>query len=445
MSGGIYFNLSGPAIALGMFLAGAQAAASPSPPPLAEADPVQSLVGKALEQNPSLKAQRERIKAAGQVPSQMKALPDPMADVEFMNLSVTRPDLKNALTEGISVGFTQPLPYPGKRGAAEAVALGEVEVERAKLRAMENELRTQVVAVAYRLVALRELLALNHETREALDAASQTAAAVYSSGMGSQADVLLAQSSATRTLARREELETQERIAKERLASLLGGSFEEESLAGVILPDPAPVAPLADYLSRLPASAPDVLMRQAEEVVGEKKVEVAKLAFKPDFNVGVRYRFRDMTMGGDDYLTAMFGITLPFFHRKDRYQPALQEALFTRESARYGTEDALNQSRYRLSEAYRGAERAGRLYHIFKEGLLAQASQAYESSMAGYGVGKLDFTSLLMALTQLYETQGDAVMAQADYQESVAMMEAVLGGPLVVPTVENSSPTGSHP
>jgi len=196
-------------------------------------------------------------------------------------------------------------------------------------------------------------------------------------------------------------------------------------------------------MARLPGSAPEVLMGRAEERVGEKRVDVARLASKPDFTVGAKYRYRDMTMGGGDYLTAMMGISLPFFHRKDRYQPAIQEAIFRRESARYGTEEILNQNRYKLSEVYQNATRAQRLFRLYKEGLLAQASQAYQSSLAAYEVGKSDFASLLMTLTQLYETQGEILMTQADFQESLSVIGGVLGAPGSV--ARPAPPDGSSP
>lgn len=146
--------------------------------------------------------------------------------------------------------------------------------------------------------------------------------------------------------------------------------------------------------------------------------------------VGGRYRHDDMSMGGGDFLTATFGITLPFFHRKDRYQPALQEALDRRESASFEAQDALVASRYDLAEAYQQALRDLHVYQLDEGGLLIQARQAYESALSGYAVGKVDFSSLLMALTNLYAYQGETLSAQADFHASVARMEAVLGGPL---------------
>ena len=398
--------------------------------PAVAADRVEVLVQKALDNNPSLKSQRSKVQAAGQVPTQAGALPDPMADIEFMNISAKHPDLGDALSEGVSLGVTQTLPYPGKRKAAVSVAERAVEMESARLSAMESEIRVEVTGTAYGIAAVEELLSLNGRARMALEAASETAASAYASGSGTMADVVMAQAAEAKTLAEKEELETRKMIAIERLKSLLGGGTDESEVAGVTLPEPVPLPPFEVLLARLPEHSPEVLMARSAAEAEDAKVGAARLASRPDFKVGGRYRHKDMTMGGGDYLTASLGMTLPFFHRKDRYRPLLQEAIFQRESALHATDAAISEARYRLSEAYESAASAARLYRLYTEGLLLQAEQAYESSLSSYGTGKSDFSSVLSALAEMYEIMGSAVSAKGDYRRAAAEIEAVSGGAL---------------
>ena len=207
--------------------------------------------------------------------------------------------------------------------------------------------------------------------------------------------------------------------------------MDGEGLAALPLPEPASLPAFETLAASLSSSAPTVSAAQAETEVAEAGGAVARRGFKPDFMVGGRYRHDDMSMGGGNYLTATFGVTLPFFHRKDRYEPALQEALDRRESARLEAQDALVESRYDLSEAYQEALRDLRVYRLDQGGLLLQARQAYESSLAGYSVGTVDFSTLLIALTNLYAYQGETLSAQANYQRALARMEAVLGRPVL--------------
>lgn len=398
-------------------------AASPAPAP----QTLQAFVDQVLQHNPALMAQRAQVQAAEQVPSQAAALPDPTADLEFMDLSLNRPSLSDALTKSVSVGVTQTLPYPGKRRLAKERAEKEAAVAAAKLRAMESDLRGRAVGAAYGLSLAQKLLDLNEQTQSALAAAAKSAQGVYASGRGTQADVLLAQTALTRALSDHEELARQKAVILEELRRLAGGPVDGEGLAALPLPEPASLPAFETLAASLPSSAPTVSTAQAQTEVAEAGVAVARRGFKPDFMVGGRYRRDDMSMGGGDYLTATFGVTLPFFHRKDRYEPALQEALDRREGARLGAQDALVESRYDLSEAYQEALRDLRVYRLDQGGLLLQARQAYESSLAGYSVGTVDFSTLLTALTNLYAYQGETLSAQANYQRALARMEAVLG------------------
>jgi outer membrane protein TolC len=388
---------------------------------------VDELARIAIENNPSLKAQRAKVRAAGEVPSQARALPDPSLNVEFFNFSPTIPNLPDALYMGLSLGVEQMLPWPGKRDAMEAEAKRKIDVEQAKLFAAESMLRGQVASAAYKMAMLSALLDLNDQQRQALETAAKTAAAVYASGMGSQADVLLAQTAATRLLSKREGFVEKRNTALARLESLLGGPADPALVRDIAIPDPASLPPLDDLVKTLPETSPAVQLGRAEELMAASAVEVAKLEAKPEFSVGARYRFHDPGMDGEDVVVFMFGTTIPWFQRETRYGPMIQEARVRREAAAVETENALNTGRYALTEAYRSAEKNLRVFGLTKDALLIQAKQAYESTLAAYGVGKVNFAALLMTLSELFDTQGDIVMARADYAEAVAMIDSILG------------------
>jgi cobalt-zinc-cadmium efflux system outer membrane protein len=413
--------------------------AAQAPPPLPEA--LQVLTEQVLQHNPGLQAQRARVAAAALAPSQAYALPDPAADVEFMNLSVDHPDLSGTLTKSVSLGITQTLPYPGKRALLRERAEREAAVEQAKLRLAESDLRGRAIGAAYRLALSRRLLDLNLQTQEALRAAAKSAEGLYATGLGAQADVLLAQTALTRAQADSQELLQRRQVAVQELERLAGGPVDSDGLAALPLPEPSPLPAFESLTAALAQSAPSVLAAKAREPVRESEAALARKNSRPDFMVGARYRHDDMSMGGGDFLTATFGLTLPFFHRKDRYQPALQEALDLLQGARMEAQDALVEARYDLAEAYQQALRDQRVYELDKGGLLIQARQAYESSLAGYTVGKVDFSTLLTTLTNLYAYQGETLSAQAGYQVSLARMEAVLGGALPVPPPEGEPKT----
>ncbi len=402
------------------------AAQAPEAPPQ---DPMTTLVETAVANNPALAAQRQKVAAALDRLPQAKALPDPTADLELMMLSVNHFNAGDALSKGVSIGVTQALPYPGKRKLREEKARRQAAVAQADLHAMESELRGEVKAAAYRYALNLRLLDLNDQTTDALKAAASGAMALYASGGGTQTDVLLAQTAITQADKEHLDLVQEREIAAARLTDLLGGSLDRSLLQRVDIPEPAEEPSLDGLLNELDGGAPRIAASQAREQVDERQVAIAKKDFEPDFIVGGRYRHNDVTMGGGDYLTAMVGITLPFFHRKDRYGPALDEALAQREGAKQETAGVMNQVRYDLTEAWQSASRDRAVFELLQNGLVIQAKQAYESSLASYGVGKTDFTTLLNSLAGYYGDQRQTLVAQADFQIALARMEAILGVP----------------
>lgn len=389
---------------------------------------LRTLVATAIKNNPALEAQRKKILALEQRPSQAGALPDPTADIQFMMLPVDGGlNAGDALTKGVSVGVTQRLPYPGKLKLKKSKAERQIEAAKRQLAAMESTLKGKILSAAYRFSLYRGLVQVNTRIQDALKAAAAGAAGVYASGNGSQSDVLLAQAALTKAQADRKPLQKQIQVTQAQIEDLLGGPPDPVLLDGVSIPPPEALPDLDSLLKGLQDQAPMVLKARAEIAVKEEQVQIAKKAFKPDFLVGGRYRHKDMTMGGHDYLTAMVGITLPFFHRRSRYEPALREATYMRESAKEQASSVLNEARYMLTDAYQTGVQDRDVYDLYENGLLVQSKKAYESALAAYTVGHVDFTTMLKALTNYYGYQSQALMFKADYQVSLARIEAVLG------------------
>ncbi len=409
-------------------------------------DPVAILVKTALESNPGLKAQRLKVSAALEKPHEARALPDPAADVEFMMLPASHLNARDAVTKGVSVGITQALPYPGKRKLREDKARREAEAAEAYLHAMESDLAGEVKVAAYRYALYIRLLELNSRKAGSLRAAEQGAMGLYSSGGGTQADLLSAQTAITRNEKERLGLEQELDITAARLDDLLGGQAERALLDKVALAEVSWPPRLESLLAGSRKRAPRVIAAQAGEQVEEQQADIARSDFKPDFTVGGRYRHNDVTMGGGNYFTVMAGMTLPFFHRKDRYQPALEEALAKREGAKQETSNVINQVRYELTEAWQNASHDRAVFDLLQNGLLIQVKQAYESSLNSYSAGRTDFATLLKALADFYDYQGEALTAQADFLMARSRMEALLGLPsLELATDVGTASTDSSP
>jgi len=155
--------------------------------------------------------------------------------------------------------------------------------------------------------------------------------------------------------------------------------------------------------------------------------KLAELDYKPDFNLFAGYRFRDNDLpdGGTDFVSAGISINLPVWREKRSEQVA--EADSGIRMARSQFEDFRHQVQSRVHDAYARVEKNRTLVELFDSGILPQARQTFEASLAAYQVGDVDFLSLLDSLMTLYRYEMDYFRAVSDHRRSLAALEATSG------------------
>jgi outer membrane protein, heavy metal efflux system len=393
---------------------------------------LKDLIARSLKQNPSILAENKKIEAIGTTPSQAYALPDPKLSAEWMNLPASKPSIAGAWREGINVGVTQDLPYPGKRALNKQEAESMIEVEREALRGLEAKITSNIKEAYYTLQYIDRSLNILESSKVALSQGTEAAKARYSTGMGISADILKGQTAITEIENREIELNRIQKTAMDQLNSLMGLSpdsglsikYEQEEI-----PDLSTLETLLDKSKDAPAVREVRNMKEAADI----KVSIAKKDFKPDFMIGGLYRFKDSTMGGKDYFTVMAGVSLPVFHRKDRYMPALEEAMLNRDSKDYELENALIETKYNLAENYRMAKQAKASYDLITGALLTQAEATLQSVSASYSVGKADFEYYMDSLLALYNYEYEAEAMKSEIFKAVARIEGILGKPITNP------------
>jgi outer membrane protein TolC len=76
------------------------------------------------------------------------------------------------------------------------------------------------------------------------------------------------------------------------------------------------------------------------------------------------------------------------------------------------------------------AKRAERLVKLIGKAIIPQASLALESSIAGYGVGKVNFLTMLDNVLNLQQDELDLHRQKTDHEIALAKIEEVIGQPL---------------
>jgi outer membrane protein TolC len=132
----------------------------------------------------------------------------------------------------------------------------------------------------------------------------------------------------------------------------------------------------------------------------------------------------------DPMIAGSFGLRLPVFRGRKQVQGIVQ-ARHEAEAARLDLETV----RLRVAAEVRGlaarAARAGTLVRLYAEGILPQARAALESASAAYGVGRVDFLTLLTDFTTLLTYEIEHETQRSERVAALAEIERLTGRVLV--------------
>ena len=382
------------------------------------------LLKEARRTNPDLLAARKRWEAMQARIPQATGLPAPRISVEFEE--IPRGTIKvNRST--IMYQLLQSLPFPGKLSLRHQVAVKEAQVAAMEFKKREWDVTSQVKSVYYDLFLLDRELDIQREQVTLLQQASAATQARYSSGTGSQAELLQAQMEVLEASNERGVLEHRRLAMSAHLNHLLNRSVHEQ--VG---------QPVSIRLSPVPAS-PDQLMAQAVDQQPELLVfkfsaeradaswRLSKRELLPDLETMLELRDPPMAPIGPWDLA--LALVLPFwFWTKEKY--GVRVALRDKESAQAAYQAMLNEVAKRIHENWHEASAAYETAKLCQDGLIPLSRQAVTSALAAYQGGKGSFAELLEALRRLNERERTYYQHLAALEQRIVMLEQSVGVPL---------------
>lgn len=364
---------------------------------------VEQAVSLARQRRAEILAARARANAAAQRPAQVAAPPDPMImfSVDHLPFALHGADM--------SAQYQQDFPLSRilshRRRAAEAGAVGaRAELLRAGLDVEIDAARAFFMLDERRLTSavLNEQLAL---------AARLVAATMarFSSGRGSQGDVLQAQSEQARLQAERQALDSEIRGAEAMLRAALA------------LPQETFVPPLAWAESQIPPLAPSALVQtalnrrpelavmRAEQQRTRADVDVMRSMYFPMgfVSTGPAYTMTD----GAGWML-MLGVSLPVWRGRLRAGVAEAQAMVQMADAEVQATSVMITGEAAAAREEVAAAQA-RLGAIQRE-VLPLSEKGAQSQLAGYAAGQVPLASLLLAFRTLLEVRIDEVTAQVN-------------------------------
>jgi outer membrane protein TolC len=404
----------------------------------------------ALEQNPEIRAAEEmaRMRAA-RVP-QATALPDPMV----MTRTLPQP---NEFADGsnyFTLGVQQVLPVPEKLDRAGRVALQEARMALQELQRARLNVIADVKRAYFRLYIVDRMIEVDRTNQDLLRGLIDAARAQVASGRRRQDDVLRAQVELSNIESQLVELQ-QERVTT---AAMLNQVLSR--------PPGAAVAPLEEFdvrsaelqLDALIAAAaersPD-LQRLREQLERDRQaVELARLAYWPDFTVGFEWMYMrpraafvpppDPTTGmtpmidrmseaGTDSWAILFGANMPVWIEK--IEAGIREARSRLAASQHEYAAARNRVSFEIEDALARVRAQQELAAIFGSTIVPQAQQAYEVSRAAYSAGESDFLFVidnwqkwLMFTIQYHRALGELERGIADLEAAIGVSLEDVGG-----------------
>lgn len=410
-----------------MSQAGAQEPKTGLPPDL------RTLVNEALTANAEVKqmgslagATKETIKSAG-------ALEDPTVSFGMLNIPTDTWRLNQDPMTQKMLELSQKFPFPGKRRLRSEVAAEQAKSDDLAYRDKANEIRAKVVMDYWNLSLAYAGFDIVQRNKQFWDQVVQVTETRYKVGQGMQADVLQAQVELGNYLDRL----FQYKQRQESLQADLNALRSKPPQTPVGRPQPLKPRPFALKLEDLLAQAevrPQLQALKALVAKQQKAVDLAKKEYFPDATVSLGYAFRE-TLGAPvnlkqaDMFAGSVMFNLPIWVGS-KIKPRIREEQERQIAAQEGVQSTWNQLAAVIKDRQAKLMRLAQQITLYDQGILPQARQAAEASLASYQVGSLGFDRLYQNQIAAYNAELLMQEYLKDFEENWAELEWLVGAEL---------------
>ncbi len=415
---------------------------------LAGPQPVEAYIESALAQNPDIQTARKRVEAAAERVPQAASLEDPTLSVMGFPFFPNVP--QTAAGRGtVRMSATQEVPWFGKLRTRAAAAEAETEMARRELAAAELKVIEQVKRTYYELYYIQRSTRITEEEKKLLGQIVQIAQIKYQTGEVSQQDVLRAQVELVNLENELIRLRQQLASARAQLARTLHVSPETPLAAEDRVPEERVPADLQRLYQQAVAARPELHAQLAAIDRDRRNVDLARLGYFPDLAFTVdwaemtRSRAMAPTADGLDDVGIGMMVNVPIYRKRLDAKVREAEAQAVASAREY---DALrDQTMEQVKDLYAQAASRHELIRLFRDDILPKSRQTLEASLAAYRVGRTDFLQLLDNWRQLLRFEVALARLESELQQTLAMLESVVGGGLQTAAPQPAAPKPPMP
>jgi outer membrane protein, heavy metal efflux system len=429
----------------------AEAVLEPAPVEAVVLERLRDFIVLALERNPDITAAEETARSIVERIRQVTALPDP-----FLNMKVLPEPVRTAEGDNFFIlGVSQKLPVPEKLDRAGRIAFEETRMALEQWQATRLRVIADVKRAYFQLYIIDRSYEVTEANQSLLRGLIDVARAQVAVGRRSQDDVLRAQVELSNLEA---ELITlrQRRVT---IVARLNESLDREPQTEIATPGEFGIRDIDlaidDLLQKAIDTNPDLRRIKSQIDRDRESLELAKLAYWPDFALGFEWismeprdAFRpppnpmsgqrptvpNMSEDGSDNWAITFGFSLPIWY--DKIEGGIEEATRRLSASREQYRSAENRIEFAVEDALQRAKSQQELARLFRDTIIPQAEQTYHVSQGSYTAGTSDFLYVidnwrkwLVFTIQYYRSMGELERSVADLEQAIGLSLSEVGGP----------------
>lgn len=381
------------------------------------------LLQMAEEQNPALLAASEESAAAAERIQPAGALPDPVLAIELRDIPADNPTLSPRGVGSSRYQLRQTFPLWGKRDLRSATATSAATASQADREALRLSLRAKVKTAYARFYTAQSSYRVIDEIKWLALGLQDVAQTRYVAGLVPQQDAVKAQAERWSLTNELIALEAERHHAAGQLNMLLGRAPEALLAFPKALPA-LPVGHLRPYLLQqaLLENSPLLTGMEAQSKAALDNEALVRKDRYPDLTVGLAPIQRGNRLDAWD-LSVEFDIPLQQETRRAREREAAAMARAAEARKLALRNELLN----RLNETRIAYETLSKQHILLVDTLLPQAELAYQSALAGYQTGKVDFANVLDAQRQVRKVRLDIVKIELDRYLQLVELERLTG------------------
>jgi outer membrane protein TolC len=385
---------------------------------------LRELIDEALQKSPEILASHYRADASQYRIPQVQSLPDPMFMFGYQNEGWNKYTWGDMQMSWWMFSASQMVPFPGKLSLKGEMASRESESLRASYDSSRLKVIMKVKELYYDLFLGYRNLDLLKDRVALFSRIEDAATARYSSGMGPQQDVLMAQTEKYMLL-EKEEMQKQKIQSLEAMLNSTLGREVNSPLGRPSDPSPNVFTRSMDELLRMAyENSPEV--RSREKMVGssETRVRMAEKEYYPDFTFTGNVMKRRGEF--DDMWSLTAAMNIPLYYRTKQRQ-AVSEAKASLSEARNELEATRLMIASNIRDSYSMLTSAQRLMELYRDGLIPKTTQDFESALAGYSAGKVDALTVISRLRALLEFETLYWAQFVEKEKAAARLDSMAG------------------